>query len=1368
MGQDLRRGGAAPAPWVTASADTRPNGNRIAVTMVKLGGIINKTFATADDVRFQVVKLTPSGGRTVVWPASGVPMQMNAAQTGTFNFDTSNVQVDVQGKWVPQEATDMWGFVRREYRLDADRLVFQVLSDSPIDPRSIDWKPTVTYQSYCYPDPADQRTKVIAGQTINADTINHICTSTPANVIGGAVTQKVEVQVPAFRYQPLTPTSASPQRTQAVHLFNDTANHTFAVAGEVEVWPGPGVDPSWQPGQDRGQVVALLQGRERLIKKEVIQLGTSGEPRFVPFQISNVPINGAEPIYFTLLVTGNHEVQWSPIVAPTGQSHQIHSATVRYLVDPPLPGQATGYPFQWTEREWLSGGFHQWTFGVYNGSYNFNTAGLRTPATYLGESHPHTAFPAVPSTTGIENPPPELPGTLPPATPLWRGKAHDDYVSPMGVFHASYFGSGSGPAFPPGAAFRRSSSHTGGGGMSAGVSLEVAYGNTYGEIGIADLNGDRVPDLLGLDRVRVGRVFIDNTLGYGTGPLGGWIRPLQAEALHATYNRTSRWGIGLGSISSQMFDKPDPKGNTKSLRSSAPSFGFGYGTSRTYADLIDINGDGLTDHVIRAPGSQILNVQLGNGYENFGFFRNGLQEWPMPSLGSWDISQSPTSHFESHFSEDEDGLRVQDNDSNSLEINIMNIGGGVAFQASRTMVDMIDLNGDGLPDRVMKVPPNFVSVLPPLPGVPTGSSPLLVQWNTGLGFAAPETWVMPPWSADIENNFFTEAGLGSNDALAFNTGRTVSLTAGAVLWIPVFPIVCAIIEFGLMSTNLLNGVNAQNTQMLFQDINGDGRPDQIFKKDNLGGSPGDGVVYAKLNPIDHANLLIKVDGPLGGGFDIEYERAGNQVDIARNVDDPDNHYVMKAVTVRSQPSPGGTPRWNADPPVRTEYTYADPFYSRADRDFIGFARVTTNLPGTPDRLVVQETYDTTDVYRKGLLKKRVMRKRGSTTPASTPDDSLPVFEAEEHTWQTRQLIGPAHPIYEPRPVKFTVETNRILRSYEGSGTNPDAATVTREEIRDYENNYGNLTYFEDKGDLSTTTDDVRYTIGYHEDTTRYIFKPNSVVARNSSGAKIAQRTATYHATHGKLLTTTDLLVGGRRPSDGATYNGDAAANPTPNPVWTFTYDQLGVVQTITDPSVRPGPPASNYVISVNFTDPITRATPVTMQDSFGYVWTQEHDARTGLPTRTIDFNDVVLDRPRSGSTRPTSRWAIRSRTPISRRASSRATSTPRAARPCRWSTAGAGSSRPRRRPRWTTAAARAYPAWWCPDGSRTMRAGGWRPRGSPSSPPGRACSASPPSRLPPPSTRPRSATTCSAGGRPSTTPGAGRRRRRRTTWPRST
>lgn len=172
------------------------------------------------------------------------------------------------------------------------------------------------------------------------------------------------------------------------------------------------------------------------------------------------------------------------------------------------------------------------------------------------------------------------------------------------------------------------------------------------------------------------------------------------------------------------------------------SAGGGYDDTRI--TLIDFNGDGLPDRVMRKKQSPYdrLKVQLNNGS---GF--NSLTDWsPLDSQGQTD------DHWNSPESTSSDGTYTDKN------------------------VGLHDINGDGYPDRVMR----------------KKTSPYdryRVQLGTGSGFGAIQDWA-PLDSQGVTDNHW-------------NSVRSVSSGGGYI-----------------------------NTRAGLFDINGDGLPDRVMRKKN--------------------------------------------------------------------------------------------------------------------------------------------------------------------------------------------------------------------------------------------------------------------------------------------------------------------------------------------------------------------------------------------------------------------------------------------------------------------------------------------------------------------------------------------------------
>src|SRR5262249_31372717 len=119
---------------------------------------------------------------------------------------------------------------------------------------------------------------------------------------------------------------------------------------------------------------------------------------------------------------------------------------------------------------------------------------------------------------------------------------------------------------------------------------------------------------------------------------------------------------------------------------------------------------------------------------------------------------------------------------------------GVGAQASNgtqaLTYDLIDVNGDGLPDLVQP-----------------GASGLLVQLNLGYRFGQPETWIAPSYSGPVRN--VQTAAFGISAGADFSGGSTDAVYG---------------FGGGISSTHNMTG-----TDFDLIDVNGDGLPDLVVK-----------------------------------------------------------------------------------------------------------------------------------------------------------------------------------------------------------------------------------------------------------------------------------------------------------------------------------------------------------------------------------------------------------------------------------------------------------------------------------------------------------------------------------------------------------
>jgi hypothetical protein len=157
-------------------------------------------------------------------------------------------------------------------------------------------------------------------------------------------------------------------------------------------------------------------------------------------------------------------------------------------------------------------------------------------------------------------------------------------------------------------------------------------------------------------------------------------------------------------------------GKVEGMESTSPTLGFtmsaGYGDTETDKDFIDMNGDGLPDRVWRTDDG--LMVRLNRGYD-----LGPARQWSNTAR----VRLNKTANV---------GAGA------SFSAGMGGWGGGLGLSLSQSGVqdDYIDMNGDGLPDRVVK---KLVQI--PGYGIKAMRQHLQVYLNTGRGFAGtPIRW----------------------------------------------------------------------------------------------------------------------------------------------------------------------------------------------------------------------------------------------------------------------------------------------------------------------------------------------------------------------------------------------------------------------------------------------------------------------------------------------------------------------------------------------------------------------------------------------------------------------------------------------------
>jgi RHS repeat-associated protein len=544
----------------------------------------------------------------------------------------------------------------------------------------------------------------------------------------------------------------------------------------------------------------------------------------------------------------------------------------------------------------------------------------------------------------------------------------------------------------------------------------------------------------------------------------------------------------------------------------------------------------------------------------------------------------------------------------------LGLGGSHGESSSDARFDLVDINGDGLPDRVYA----------------DGRAAL----NLGYSFAAPETWGGGALNTGrgssngvnlgFQTDFygfgggasFSEGGNSSKASLAdmngdglldrvldgnpirvaLNTGTGflapvpflgglsgVSSDSNAQLGAGVYFRFSFCLDLGILggvgciivNPGASTSTGASRSEQAIRDINGDGFADQLR-------SSKDSQLRVAENKTGRTNLLRSVKRALGASFDLDYARDGNTYDL------PQSRFDLSSVTTHDGHAGDGV-----DTRLST-FTYSGGVYDRQEREFRGYGTVVSEQRDTSaGNAVLRATtqqYRTDSHYTIGL-QTRTLLSDGAGHP----------FTETLQSYQLRDVDtgGGADPASTTATV-FPQLVRTDQRFYEGQ---PAPAEETHTDLS-YDS-VGNLTRQFDAGEPGAADDvetKVRYTVenGLCSDV-HLIGAPTTIQVRGN-GVLMRQRDNTIDCVTGDVTRNRALLADG-------------------TPVVTdFTHFDNGNIESVTDP-----PNKHNQRFRLDYTyDPVADTYPATVTDSFGYETSTLYDARFGLPVNQTDENQQAI------------------------------------------------------------------------------------------------------------------------------------------------
>ncbi len=337
------------------------------------------------------------------------------------------------------------------------------------------------------------------------------------------------------------------------------------------------------------------------------------------------------------------------------------------------------------------------------------------------------------------------------------------------------------------------------------------------------------------------------------------------------------------------------------------------------------------------------------------------------------------------------------------------------------------------------------------------------------------------------------------------------------------------------------------------------------------------------------NLLETIKRPLGGTITLGYQRKGNTVDM------PQSRWVLSSVKMEdgtSNPTPGHS--------MITRYDYAGGRYDRDEREFFGFATVTRIHPD--DSQVVQ-TYSNDRFTHRGLLVREEMR-----------DAQGRLFLARLNGYgepMVRRLPQPECMAYTPFFLSTADYCSSVFvplermesRVYEGRTRDVNAPEMTSAQVLKYDPETGNVTKFDDLGDLADSSDDLHADVAYDTSPALLALHHRSLVRQldvwagpRSAPGPVLRRREGFHDDRGNIVRLLAHISEGRAAETVLSWNPD------------------GMLESLTAP---PNAHGERYQLHYAY-DPVIRAQPFRTRDSFGYTSTAEYDPHFNAVIRTVD------------------------------------------------------------------------------------------------------------------------------------------------------
>lgn len=684
----------------------------------------------------------------------------------------------------------------------------------------------------------------------------------------------------------------------------------------------------------------------------------------------------------------------------------------------------------------------------------------------------------------------------------------------------------------------------------------LGYGTSNQLYDYMDMNGDAFPDIVSPIRIQytlpTGDLDSKSTLQaslletsvHGTFGLNGGGELIRSNRFTTNNTgsgaRSKKDNDGHGNRAGKTAVKAAASGNLAlngSVNMDAVGFAF-----------MDINNDGLPDKVF-ATGMVALN--LGYAFseeEHWGFA--GINSGATLNLGS--------------------GLAI------NISYGSIEAGIGISKSWNSPIFDLLDINGDGLLDKVFDVDaiilkdrngeaigPDALESLDleqfkdlsifkdfELPGVREFINNIVVRINTGNGFSEPIVW-------NGANRIRSEETVGSSVNGAF--------TYCIPIFVPPSPVPVAEVCF---NPDADASIAFSKTAFQISDIDGDEYPDLLQ-------SDEENRLVVKQSAIGRTNLLKAVSRPLGASFTLDYKRAGNTYGLPMNI------WTLSQLEIFDGYEGDGV-----DVSL-TRFEYEEGVYNRDEREFYGFRIVRTHEydprnEAAPYRSTVQAFKNDT-YFEKGLVSRMVVQ-----------DADQNIFNETLNTYELRDIrTGETLSGFNANnSAAFPALIETKEQFYEGQGSPQKSTRLSF----DYDP-VGNVISYTDFGDLGSE-DDVTTTVAYHNAASSYIRNVPSAMEVSAGGQSFRKRASEIDERTGNITQIRNLLE-----------NGNEA-------VYDVEYDDFGNLVKIIHPENANG---NRFFYEYQY-DAEVQTYITTTTDAYGYGSSYEYDFRFGKIVLNTDLN----------------------------------------------------------------------------------------------------------------------------------------------------